>query len=463
MAATGGAAGTLSAVLKEFYLGPIAEQINQEVMVCELFEKASVDWNGRSVIIPVHTARNTAVGYAAENGALPGPAAGALGASPSTNQSFSRLVVQAQFLYGRFQISGPAMEAASKGGSNSFVSYVDAEMTRLVEDVKDRCNRVAVSGGRVLGFLAETNVIGAAGPDDFLFDGDFAKAAAVFADVTAGSTTDMCDIIRLDTFAVAVAAVDMSVAPTPGSGLISLQGPAAAAVTLPATAAVGSARNCFALVISDNGRADMIAVTATSGEGDPDAQPVGIYGNLASPTHFTVDRTDATGSPILQGVCVTTVADGAAGAPANTRVAQTLAQYQGAFDALDLTGGGQPDLICMHPLQRTRYSSLFTANVRADFANRGKPSGADGGFSEFGYAGTPIKTSRHVDNGLIAFLKTDTWKLVELKAPGFQEMGGGILDRVASNLDAWGGVYAWYYNVVCLRPNANLIQCGFTL
>ena len=55
-----------ASILKEFYLGPIQDQLNEETLVCELMEKASVDWNGRQVIIPVHTGRNTAVGWRAE-------------------------------------------------------------------------------------------------------------------------------------------------------------------------------------------------------------------------------------------------------------------------------------------------------------------------------------------------------------------------------------------------------------
>ena len=62
---------TLNAILKEFYLAPIQEQLNQEVLVLELMEKASVDWAGRRVVIPLHTARNSGVDFAADDGTLP--------------------------------------------------------------------------------------------------------------------------------------------------------------------------------------------------------------------------------------------------------------------------------------------------------------------------------------------------------------------------------------------------------
>ena len=138
--------GTFNSILKEYYLGPIQEQLNNEAMVVELFEKASVDWNGRQVWIPVHLARNTSTGFAQEGGALPGvPPAVAVPPAGQPQQTYGNLIVTAQFLYGRFAITGPAMAAAGKGGANSFVGYVDAEMTRLKDDVRQTSLRRVIS------------------------------------------------------------------------------------------------------------------------------------------------------------------------------------------------------------------------------------------------------------------------------------------------------------------------------
>ena len=49
---------TLSAVMKQFYLGPLQDQLNNEIMAFDLFQKEKVDWVGREAIIPVRTARN---------------------------------------------------------------------------------------------------------------------------------------------------------------------------------------------------------------------------------------------------------------------------------------------------------------------------------------------------------------------------------------------------------------------
>ena len=104
---------TLQSVLKEFYAAAVAEQLNQEVLMLELFEKAKLDWSGKRVVVPVHVSRNTGVGFAADGDPL--PAAG--------EQGYKDLQIVAKFLYGRFQLSGPAISAAK--GAYSFGNYID--------------------------------------------------------------------------------------------------------------------------------------------------------------------------------------------------------------------------------------------------------------------------------------------------------------------------------------------------
>ena len=87
---------TFESILKEFYLGPVIEEINNEVLVLELFEKATVDWNGRVAIVPVHVSRNTGVSFVAESGAL--PVAG--------DQGYSRLQIPKRRLWDAYQKLG---------------------------------------------------------------------------------------------------------------------------------------------------------------------------------------------------------------------------------------------------------------------------------------------------------------------------------------------------------------------
>ena len=97
---------TLDAILKEFYLGPVQEQLNNEVLVLNLFEKMSVDWNGKKAIVPIHTARNSSVEFKTETDALP----------TAQVQTYKRLEIEAKYLYGRFEITGVAVASARNGG-----------------------------------------------------------------------------------------------------------------------------------------------------------------------------------------------------------------------------------------------------------------------------------------------------------------------------------------------------------
>lgn len=114
----------------------------------------------------------------------------------------------------------------------------------------------------------------------------------------------------------------------------------------------------------------------------------------------------------------------------------------------------------MNPVMRVEYTSLLqgvgAANLYKDI--EGAKNG-DAGFTSLGYAGIPMKVSRHMPKGSIAFLQPKTWRLLELDQKGFADLDGSILSRVAGAgaTDAYEGFYKWYYEVVCHRPNANAV------
>lgn len=443
-----------TSILKEFYLGPIQDQLNEETLVCDMFEKGSVDWNGRLVHIPVHVGRNTAVAYAAEGAALPG--GGALAAPVALNaqpqQVYTNLTVNAEFLYGRFTITGPAMASAGKGGANSFVGWVDSEMTRLVNDIKNRCNRTAVSGGLVLGFANHNALIQAADPaTPVLFTGDTLKVAALVAGAAQGDV----DLVRVDTYASILTA-----------GTAAITAVSAANGTVTVDTAGGDAQ--FNLAVDPTGTSVPVAVVLTAqgaatiaaavGFSDPRDEPVGIYANLGLANHFGVDRTTATGTAnALQcgdGAAVPTpnitMQRGATGA---ARTALAIDDIQNVLDRITVASDDAPDTILCHPLQRTRLVALLqgTINFNSDVGASGE---AKMGFSGFSYAGLPIKTSRHVDNGGMWFIHSKSWKMLELESGKFADEDGSTLSRV-SGADAFEGFYKWYYNVACVRPNCN--------
>ena len=463
--------GTFNSILKEFYIGPVQDQLNQEVFVVEMFEKATVDWNGKYCIIPVHTGRNTSVEFVADGDAL----------SPTIgNQTFNSLQVRAKFLYGQFQVTGPAISAAAKGSTNSFISYVDAEMTKLVDDVRDQANVASVTGGRVKGFISNRGTVltgtGAAQVTGTIgsfstavtvvYDGDFAPFADC-VDAT-NSTWIRVRLVSMDTYAELVD----STADAGFNIFVSLASEAAGTINLrygidaaTASTVTLNAVDPFATaVVLHDQRADDSAAaalgtgpTGASGNYETSTETTGIFGNLGDPNHFSVDRTDATGgvaNAALQSRVVSMDTDATV-----TRLDLTLTRIQTVFDNVLRTSGKEPNQILMNALQRQKYMALLGQfiNSQADKATKG-----DGGFLGLSYGGVPIETSRAISNGCMAFLSTDSWKLCELEKPGFAALDGNVLSRTGTS-DAYQGYYRWYWNVVCTQPNANAILVGLTL
>ena len=442
---------TLSAILKEFYLGPVQEQLNNEMLILQTMEKATVDWNGRVAIIPVHLARNSGVAFAAEGGTLP----------TAGQQGYDRLQVNAHFLYGRFQITGPAMSAAGKGGANSFIGWMDAEMKKLVTDVKDAADRNMISGGRCCGFINEHNVGGAG--TVYQFFGDVAKLETIRAAVaaTAGAPELRVDFIRMDTYAQLVngaAGTFCSVASTDATAATFTSGGGAAG-----TVDTSGVPNGVGIAIVVSVTQDTVA--AGTAAAVLDQEPQGVFSNLGTQALVGVDRTTAaagtTGTDNLQSTVLTNNV-----AAAGTRTDINLSRIQGVLDEVLLLSGKEPNVIFMNPVQRQMYSALFQLTAAGTSAvmnvSGERSTELNGGFSGLAYGGLPIKTSRHVPNGGLIFMRTDSWKLLELEGHEFADIDGDVLLRV-QNQDAYEGYYRWYYNTVCTNPNQNAILAGLTL
>ena len=456
---------TFDAILKEFYIGPINDQLNNEIMVLQMFEKATVDWNGKVAVLPIHLARNSSgVAWASEGSSLP----------TAGNQTFDDLRVTAKYIYGRFQVTGPAIAAAGKGGANSFVGYVDAEMTRLVDDVRNAADLASVSGGLVKGFVPEyfdITTVGVPGQGDatVAFDGDF--SAFSVTDDTAPKMVRI-KLLRGDTLEEVALAGGPSYfvrQANQAAGTIKIfahtAGAQATAVDgiIPAT---GDVNAPLVLMLED-------PATNPAGYGDDPAAAVpytqatkeceGIFGNLASPTHFTVSRAGAvTGAPLRAKLFRSNPAQTKAGAL--TRPELTLPMMQGAMDAVILESGSAVDCIYMNPLQRQMYvlklqGTVNATNLQVDTT---KAAHGDGGFLGLSYSGVPIKTSRHISNGMLVFLHTKVWKITSLQDGEFADLDGAVLSRV-TNQDSYEGYYRWYWNIVCTNPNKNTVLSGLKL
>ena len=415
---------TLAAILKEFYLGPIQEQLNNEVLCLEMFEKVTTDWAGKQVVIPIHVSRNTGTGYS-KAGALP----------TAGQQGYEQLVITAENLYGRFQISGDAI-AATKSSRGSFAGYVDAEMNKLVNDVRNTANVICVSGGNSIGFIWEDNAATTVTP----YNGQFAEPDGTAFTVGALPAPNT---ISLTSVSTTYDANNGGVA-----GPFQINAISESSITFAAGQNTGGLQAGEVLCV----RIEAGVKAATADE------PVGMIGNLCEPVHFGVDRSGANNPSVRSNFRFTAAANQGAGVAAPG--ALSLDDLQKMLDDIEVASHKTPDCWLMHPAMRVSYTSLLQGtndgNIRVE---SDKAKHGDGGFVSLGYANIPMKTSRGVPKGLIFALCTKTWKLCELQKGGFADLDGSVLSRVGGT-DAYEGYYRWYYNTVSVEPSANGVIVG---
>ena len=466
-----------ASILKEFYLGPVQEQLNNEVLVLEIMQKMSVDWNGRLCHIPLHVGRSqNATGFIGEDVDLPN----------ASEQDYRNYVVNARFLYGRFEVTGPAIASAGKGGKNSFIGWADAEMDKLVSDVKNAADQACFSGGRVLGFLNEKFDTGAANATRvWEFTGDIAKVNALRVATgvappgglqVALCRLDLGNAAAYDWISASPADPVIISAEDPGNSTITLDDRTAGGVQLN-TSVVG-AGFAVAVVCVDVRGPVATGVNSIVGPLNAPSQPEGIYSNLvgqivdaagtvAAPgnvSQFGVPRNTGGANPAieLQSNILTQSTDPGAPSPAaaaSTRQALSLPRMQQIMDQALTRCDEEPDLIVMHPTMRTQYTALLTVGLQTYTV---RAENGDGGFTGLSYGNVPLKTARHAPRGGIIFLRQKDWKMLQLQPGDFADLDGSVLSRRADR-DSWEGFYRWYYNTCCLRPNAQAMLVGINL
>jgi hypothetical protein len=146
--AVGASISTLSAILKQFYLPPVVEQLNNEVLLFSRLESRDQELRGAQAYVPLHTNRSGGIGPAAENIAL--PAAG--------SQGYDNAVYDIKPQYGRVRVTGLAMEKTEKE-SGAFLKALEGEVDGIRADLKRDMARQTYGDGT--GQIAQCGVTSA--------------------------------------------------------------------------------------------------------------------------------------------------------------------------------------------------------------------------------------------------------------------------------------------------------------
>lgn len=133
------------AALKNFYLDPVRDQINNKNVLLEYVSKGKVDAEGRYAVLSLHTRRNSSVGARADGNYLPGT----LIAGTTTaigQQGFAEQRVSLKQLWGRIQVDERVLKAA-KSNRGAFINVMNVETEGLAEDMKKDLNRQLFGDG----------------------------------------------------------------------------------------------------------------------------------------------------------------------------------------------------------------------------------------------------------------------------------------------------------------------------
>ena len=423
MALTPNTLNSIDAILKDHYAGPVRDQLNNEMMIFDLFNRRKMVWTGRKVIMPVRLTRNGSGAFRSETANLP----------DDGQNTYADLQIEAKYLYGRMALTGPAI-AQAKASEGAFLNALESELDGAIETVKNAADAAMFTGGGCVGFCSN-QAVGA--QTDHQFSGNLEA-------VPPNGSPVNCKLIRLDTYAV-FATTTAQQSTTAGNILF---GGAQNFSTLPNKTAVA--------VVLENDPAGLATST----------QAAGVYtnlagGNYATPlNHFGEDRSSATGTgDVLQSTIRAVADDGARTALITPKTLQFM------LDEIMSASGEMPDCMIAHYIFRQEYMGLLVQTVAAGAgasAFRKNVDNGDAGFTGgFSFNGLPLKVSRHCGKGLLVFLKTDSWLITEVQAPELANLDGNVLSRVTDR-DAYEAYVRYYYNLVCHSPNRNGILVGIS-
>src|SRR5256884_454086 len=107
------------AILKDLYVGPIVEQLNQKTYLLDQIERDAdhIDHTGRRAVVPVHKNRNRGRKSIADGGTL--PTAGA--------QQWLDAIIPLRYHFSGIELTEQAIQA-SKSNEGAFI---DRKSTRL--------------------------------------------------------------------------------------------------------------------------------------------------------------------------------------------------------------------------------------------------------------------------------------------------------------------------------------------
>lgn len=394
----GATLATLSAILKDYYLPPVVDQLNNEVLLLQRLEKRDQELFGNQAIVPLHTGRSGGIGARPESGALPAPG----------NQVYKKAVYDLKYLYGRVRVTGPSMaKTASEAGA--FLQVLKSELDGIRNDLrKDVSRQVYGDGTAIVAATAANTAVNTLtlSSDEPIRHGFLYVGMVVDIGTSAAPT--------------GVASARTITAINPATPSITIDG---AAVTTAATDKVfrsGAAGASSTVYEIDAGLQKLVSTAANTVGGI----------NAATDTVWDNAR-DTTGGALA------------------------LDTMMKAFNTQRISGGNLTAIITSFGLQRAFFNLLQS---KVQYVT---PTKLAGGFQSLEFMGMPLIADIDAPFGKMFFLDESTLKVFSNRDWHFLDEDGNVL-KWNNGYDEWEAVLARYMNLGATRRNNQLVISGLT-
>lgn len=413
----GATLSTISNVLKNFYLGPVRDQLNSKVLALQLLQVDTENLEGLQAVLPLHTSRSAGVGARGELVTL--PSAG--------NQVYAQATYDLKYHYGRVQVSGQSI-AKSASDAGSFLRAMKAELDMIKDDIAIDFARQVYGDGS--GQIAQC---GASGPSTTV---TLASAEAIKKGfLYIGMTVDVGTAAAPSSLASA-SAISAVNAATPSITI-------GTSVTVTAANFVFRAGNVAAgpVVYEMDAGLQKILATAANSVGGINAASAGneYWDNLRDTTGGAIALTSASGLLVNLNRAISAGAD-------DLISVTTPGLVRRLFASTDFAAAGS------------------TGNVR--FVNTKQ---FNGGYStvtfDTGEGPVTLASDRHapwgkvfiIDRNHIKLFSPADWDFMQRDGLTIRSMGVG-----ASAVDAYEAVLYRYANMGTDRRNSSVVLSGLT-
>jgi len=402
---------TLSDILKEYYLGPVAEQLNNEVLLLSRLNTKSEDLMGKRAYVPLHTNRSGGIGARAESAALPA----------SGNQTYDKAVYDLKYLYGRVQVTGPSM-AKTKNEAGAFLQALKGELDGIRADLQKDLARQVYGDG-----TAQIVQCGTTSSDTTVVLNTAAgKEAIRKGQLYVGMLVDIGTVADVDTISGAtprtITAVDYTNATVDISGA-AVTTSSSHYITRAGAGVDGAATATGSRSSEIDGLKRVVAASATAfGELDP-----------ATKTFWDNKRIGSVGAIALDDL-------------------------QQGLNLIRLEGGKPSVMVTSLGVQREIYNLLDQQVRYVDPESYNYVAG----FQTIEYAGLPVIADIDAPYGSLFMLDESTIKVFSDQDWHFLDADGQTLRQVAG-YDAFEAVMTRYMNLGVTKRNNHAVLTGITV